>query len=42
MVYNAALSAGTMREPIVSDPIEMGAKPAETLIADPEDDPPGF
>lgn len=42
IVYNAALSAGVIKEPIVSVPIAIGAKPAETAIAGPDDDPPGF
>jgi len=31
-----------MREPMVSVPIEIGAKPAATATAEPEEDPPRF
>jgi hypothetical protein len=42
IVYNAARIAGLVSEPAVSVPIDMGAKPALTPTADPEDEPPGF
>ncbi len=41
IVYKAARSAGIIREPTVSVPIETGARPAETEMAGPEDEPPG-
>jgi hypothetical protein len=31
-----------IRELMVSDPIETGANPADTLIAEPDEEPPGF
>jgi hypothetical protein len=39
--YAPALVAGTRREPIVSLPIDRGAKPAASPAADPDDEPPG-
>jgi len=42
IVYNAALPPGMIREPSVSVPMEIGANPALTATAEPEDDPPVF
>jgi hypothetical protein len=42
IVYNAALLAGIIKEPSVSVPMAMGANPAETATALPDEDPPGF
>lgn len=42
MVYTAALTAGVMREPMVSVPKAIGARPALTAIHDPDDEPRGF
>jgi len=42
IVYSEALFAGMIRLPEVSDPIEIGAKPALTATPDPEDEPPQF
>jgi hypothetical protein len=42
MEYNAALAAGTIRDPSVSVPMENGQKPAEAATAGPEDEPEGF
>jgi hypothetical protein len=41
MAYTAARHPGVTREPIVSVPIDSGAKPAATPAADPDEDPPG-
>ena len=42
MVNRADRSLGIMSEPIVSVPMEIGAKPAATATAEPLEDPPGF
>jgi len=42
IVYSAARFAGMIKDPEVSEPMEMGAKPALTATADPEDEPPQF
>jgi len=42
IVYSAARLAGIISEPDVSVPMEIGAKPAATQTAEPEDDPPVF
>lgn len=42
MVYKAARVAGEMSEPIESVPSAMGAYPAETPTAEPEEEPHGF
>jgi hypothetical protein len=42
IVYNAALVAGMFKDPSVSVPIDMGANPAATPTAEPDDDPPQF
>lgn len=39
-VYNAARVAGSTRKPSVSVPIEIGASPAATETAEPDDEPP--
>jgi hypothetical protein len=41
MAYTAARHPGVTREPMVSVPIESGAKPAATPAADPDEEPPG-
>lgn len=40
--YRAHLLAGHTSEPLVSVPIDAGANPAATALADPEDDPEGI
>jgi len=40
-VYKAARFAGITSDPTVSVPIAMGANPAETPTAEPEDEPEG-
>jgi len=42
MVYSAARLAGMIRLPDVSDPMDIGAKPALTATAEPDDEPPQF
>lgn len=42
IVYNAALVAGILSEPLVTVPMEIGAKPAATPTADPEEELPQF
>ena len=42
IVNNEALTAGVIREPIVSVPKAIGAKPALTAMQDPDEDPRGF
>src|SRR5580700_2857730 len=42
IVYKAALPAGHTKDPSVSVPIDIGAYPAETATAEPEDDPEGL
>jgi hypothetical protein len=42
IVYKAALVAGMFKDPSVSVPIDMGANPAATPTAEPDDDPPQF
>lgn len=42
MVYSAARTAGFVRDPLKSAPIDMGAKPALTPTAEPVEDPEGF
>ena len=42
IVNNEALTAGVMREPMVSVPKLIGAKPALTAMQDPEEEPRGF
>lgn len=39
--YRPLQLAGNTAEPVVSVPIAMGQKPASTLTADPEEEPPG-
>lgn len=42
MVYTAALTAGVTREPMVSVPKAIGARPALTAMHDPDEEPRGF
>lgn len=42
IVYNAARPAGQTSDPLVSVPMAIGAYPAETPTAEPDEDPDGF
>ena len=41
MAYKAARQPGATIDPVVSVPIDSGAKPAATPVAGPDDDPAG-
>jgi hypothetical protein len=41
MAYKPARHVGVTIDPIVSVPIDRGAKPAATLTAEPVEEPPG-